>query len=333
MKQLDDIYETPPKIIFIMGFPRSGTTYLQSLISTQPSIVSFPETHFFSSITGDLQLNNNDSLSLTQFQLILGRLEKIIAFSFSIEILLQMRKSLNQQKLSVKNVFIFFVSELLNKRKVGLEEKVILEKTPDHIRYIGRIANIFPDAQFIIIVRHPVDAVNSFYHNLVEWRDNYMNLALQWKESLSKVNTLRSYGNHEIYLVKFEDLINSRDNEMQKIFKFLDIDLQLELLDNFNITVEDLILPNEHWKANNREKYYKSKKLRINLYSLLCVQAIAIREMIDLGYNVKYPTITKIFNGILYTYIEAFSYLKKIKSSTKRAYNCIITNKLGKKIV
>ena len=33
--------------IFIVGFPRSGTTLLQTMVSTQKNILSFPETQFF----------------------------------------------------------------------------------------------------------------------------------------------------------------------------------------------------------------------------------------------------------------------------------------------
>lgn len=32
---------------FIVGFPRSGTTLLQSLLAAHPQIASFPESYFF----------------------------------------------------------------------------------------------------------------------------------------------------------------------------------------------------------------------------------------------------------------------------------------------
>ena len=36
--------------IFILGFPRSGTTLIQTLLITQDHYFSFPETHYFCTI-------------------------------------------------------------------------------------------------------------------------------------------------------------------------------------------------------------------------------------------------------------------------------------------
>ena len=46
--------------IFIVGFPRSGTTLLQSLLCTQKGVVSFPETHFFDIIAKTIKTTSND---------------------------------------------------------------------------------------------------------------------------------------------------------------------------------------------------------------------------------------------------------------------------------
>lgn len=38
--------------IYIVGMPRSGTTLVQSLISTSDDVISFPETHIFNATNG-----------------------------------------------------------------------------------------------------------------------------------------------------------------------------------------------------------------------------------------------------------------------------------------
>jgi hypothetical protein len=39
--------EPPPTRVFLVGFPRSGTTLLQSLLAAHPDVLSLPETFFF----------------------------------------------------------------------------------------------------------------------------------------------------------------------------------------------------------------------------------------------------------------------------------------------
>ncbi len=49
--------------IFVVGYPRSGTTLLQALMATQGNLATFPETHFFSTVYAG-NAASNDSLDL-----------------------------------------------------------------------------------------------------------------------------------------------------------------------------------------------------------------------------------------------------------------------------
>jgi len=49
--------------VFLVGYPRSGSTLLQALLEMQGHLVTFPETHFFSTLfkdSGEMILTVND---------------------------------------------------------------------------------------------------------------------------------------------------------------------------------------------------------------------------------------------------------------------------------
>jgi hypothetical protein len=45
-----DLTPLPENPVFVVGYPRAGTTFLQSLLATQEGFMAFRETHFFSRI-------------------------------------------------------------------------------------------------------------------------------------------------------------------------------------------------------------------------------------------------------------------------------------------
>ena len=53
-----------PKRVFVVGCPRSGTTLLQSILLTNPSIISFPESHFLSICFGGAPIFKKSSIWL-----------------------------------------------------------------------------------------------------------------------------------------------------------------------------------------------------------------------------------------------------------------------------
>ncbi|NBL01166.1 MAG: hypothetical protein EOM50_24880, partial [Erysipelotrichia bacterium] len=88
--------------VFVVGYPRSGTTLMQSLLATQDSTISLPETHFFTLVRNCLQVYN-DCIGYESLEKAIDTIREKIRFSINAE---EYIKTLCQQnKLSPKMLF------------------------------------------------------------------------------------------------------------------------------------------------------------------------------------------------------------------------------------
>ncbi len=81
-------WETPIVLrqdpVFVVGYPRSGTTLMQSLLATQDSIISLPETHFFTLVRNCLQVDN-DRIGYESLEKAIDKIREKIRFSMNAE--------------------------------------------------------------------------------------------------------------------------------------------------------------------------------------------------------------------------------------------------------
>lgn len=123
------------KRIFLVGAPRSGTTMLQSLLASHPSLISFPETKFFHYL-----------LSEPLAQSFPYRLEKFFIDEIKRPELLNSFPG-DQSDLKKANWLIKILDNLAEEQ----EKCIWLEKTPEHIYFIDYLEKLLPDALFIHI--------------------------------------------------------------------------------------------------------------------------------------------------------------------------------------
>jgi len=187
--------------IFMVGFPRSGTTLLDNILSGHPSIEVIEEKSMVPKLIGSLnQLTNND----------LNNLKNINAEQI--------------QKLR-SNYFEDLYSHVKNKNIL----KIYIDKLPLNIIYIGEIFKIFPQAKFIFSVRHPRDCVLScFIQNFAinNAMANFFNLEDSAKlynfimELWTKYITIFQINYHE---VKYENLVENLENTSRQLLNFLEL--------------------------------------------------------------------------------------------------------------
>ncbi|WP_161786463.1 sulfotransferase [Methylobacter sp. BBA5.1] len=146
--------------IFVVGYPRSGTTLLQSKLMTQNGIVSLPETHFFSIVRNKLRVIDDkirpDCLKDAFFTL----RERL---PFSVEAEQYLTQLAENSQLSPKMMFEAIVVDNLvdNYSLSEIQRSRFLEKTPDHVERLEIIFRNYPDAKVVNIVRHPEKAILS----------------------------------------------------------------------------------------------------------------------------------------------------------------------------
>lgn len=213
-------------LILIIGPPRSGTTWLQSMLSSCPGIVSVQETGLFSNYLSFLdkqwvfesQRKEERNVGLSN---ILTREEFLcLCRNFSENVF----DKIADLKSSEKNV------------------QYILEKTPHNSFYIDFIIEMFPDAHIIHLVRDPRSVCASLQAASKGWGEAWApsssaGAARLWNKSSS---TVVSSNVKNLIRVFYEDLKVDANKEVEKIFNWLGISYNEESMikiiekNNFN---------------------------------------------------------------------------------------------------
>ncbi|MES1926236.1 sulfotransferase [Salinisphaera sp. T31B1] len=122
------------KYLFVVGCPRSGTTWLQMLLAQHPAIATAQETHLFNGYLSELRTlwarHADDP------------------------------RGIGLQAVYTESAFDALCADIAARaldQIAGMrpEAQCVLEKTPAHVRHVGTIAQLLPGAYFVHLVRDP----------------------------------------------------------------------------------------------------------------------------------------------------------------------------------
>ena len=190
-------YQSPVQV-FLIGFPRSGTTLTDTILSSHSHIQVVEEK---------------------------PALQKAHEF-----LITRLRNKKNVQKIDqeliekARNVYWFELDNYLEKYD---KNSVIVDKLPLNLLDIETANILFPKAKFILILRHPLDAIMS------NWKQNFvLNDAMS---NMLRLNTTvelytlamellehsRETFNLDLLEVRYEDIVTSFDAQVSRILQFL----------------------------------------------------------------------------------------------------------------
>lgn len=200
------------KYFFIVGAPRSGTTWLQLMLSRHPDIGTCQETHLFDGYLGPMEHawkqheHNNRGIGI--------------------------QAAVNRHAFlaSQRN----FALDVLN----AISEKpVILEKTPAHVRHVHQIAEVLPEARFVHLIRDPRAVVNSLLAAGKTWGRNWASRDVvkntrTWLTDVQKgVDFAQDHP--ENYLeIKYEELLSDTSRSLMKIFNWIGVSSDLSIYED-----------------------------------------------------------------------------------------------------
>lgn len=189
--------------VFLIGFPRSGTTLAEQLLFTRSDLIVTDEL----SIIDNLSHSPNITLDLPQRQYPADHM------SFNNEDLSTLRQA--------------YFSSMEKNLGTTFEDQIILDKNPIAIIYLSTISQLFPESKILMMIRDPRDVCiscffqsfspnysNFHFYSLEDTIDYYvrvMNLYLHYKEVLS-LNILE---------IKYEDLCHNLTDNSKKMMKFI----------------------------------------------------------------------------------------------------------------
>ena len=200
--------------IFLVGFPRSGTTLLDTILRTNNSIEVIEEKPILRNFLRNLNVktkNNFDNLD-------------------------DLDKKFIQ---NMQNIYFEERAQYLDNKKT----KTVIDKMPLNIIYIGEILRFFPNAKFIFALRNPYDSVLSCFMQQFELNPamkNFTSLensAILYDLVMKLWTIYRDIFSINCHFIKYEDLVTDFEKTTKEIFKFLKIDWS-DNTKNFYITAK-----------------------------------------------------------------------------------------------
>jgi tetratricopeptide (TPR) repeat protein len=182
-----------PAPIFLLGFPRSGTTLLDTMLMADPAVRVLEEENFINDI--EESLGGVAALpALTSAQLIEAR------------------------------AAYFAKAEAHAGSLTGVQ---IVDKHPLHLNKVAVIRRLFPSAKFVLALRHPCDVLLSCY--LTNFRinnamSNFLRLedaAALYELSFSHWEKAHALFDLPVGTVVYERLVEDKDAELRPLFEWL----------------------------------------------------------------------------------------------------------------
>jgi len=206
--------------IFVIGAQRSGTTLLRYILSSHPRIYIPPESNFIPRYFGS---EPRGTFSRNQSIEIMKGIQNYRTF------FKDWKHERPDPVTLVDSLQYLTPANLLNTLYIQYASYYDAQrwgdKSPIYSDYVELINEIFPQAQFIHIIRDGRDVVLSMLKSYQTIRFFYFDIyyaARIWKE---RVNKARIAGNRigpeKYYEVRYEDLTSSPANEIRNICQYL----------------------------------------------------------------------------------------------------------------
>ena len=204
-------------IAFLLGPPRSGTTWLQKVLACHPDVCTIQETHLFDSFIGPALRTYHNYLTNPS-----GRGGTGLPACFTID---EMHELMRE---------IFY--RAIEQAEGYDSAKLFLEKTPAHALVLDRIYEIFPKTKLIYMVRDPRDVVASLIAAGRSWgrnwapRDIFSGARVWRRHVVSSERHMKRVPEVQKLTVRYEDFLAASQAELTRILGFLELDIRPEEL-------------------------------------------------------------------------------------------------------
>lgn len=216
-----DTAAAPPRgLFFIMGFLKSGTTWLQLLLDAHPEIACKGEAHFWDTFFEDL-LKATEHFNRRKQWLAETTFQGLEPFP-------------GIERDDVAAVMRLVVSRVLQRAAGGKDVRLYGEKTPNTIHYIEPALAIFPNARFVHLVRDGRDAAVScwFHYRRVKaeqverrWGGDFAAFletsAQQWAQETAKGHAAAERWPERVIELRYEDLLAEPEAVLARLLDFL----------------------------------------------------------------------------------------------------------------
>lgn len=194
----------PPSPVFLVGFPRSGTTLLDTILMSHP----------------DVEVLEEEPVMREAFD-ILGHARGL--------------PDAEPALIDRARASYWKAAGELTPLAPG---KLLIDKNPLQMNKLPLIRRLFPDARVILALRHPCDVLLSCFvtnFKLNSGMANFLRLdtaAELYDLSFSSIERAEQVMGIPVHRVTYENIVDDRERELRPLFGFLDLDWRDQVLEH-----------------------------------------------------------------------------------------------------
>ena len=228
--------ELNENLIFLIGFPRSGTTLLDTILRSHPSIEVIEEEPILGNFINSLNKFTNENFNNL--------------------------KNIEENKLKEIRKIYFSNKDKFIKNKDN--KKIYIDKMPLNIIHVGEIFRIFPDAKFLVSLRHPCDCVISCFMQSFALNNamaNFLNLedtANLYNNVMKLWDQYNSVFSLKFHITKYEDIVLNFDKSVNEIVNFLDLPWSDNVFKFYETAEKRKLISTPSYDQVNKPIYNKS---------------------------------------------------------------------------
>ncbi len=215
-----DLFETHNKnMIFLVGVPRSGTTWIQSMLAAHPEIGTSQESHLFNQFITPMINQWQSAVAFEDGRGGVGLPAYLTEKEF-------------------EDVIQSFIYNCWAKSDDFNQHPFFVEKTPDHLVHIETIAKLIPSAKFIYLKRNPSDVIESLLAAGKDWGKAWAPRNIF--KAISLFNDYKNRGEKQLFklprdryhTLTYEALKQNPQQQLSQALDFLNLSYQPDELDN-----------------------------------------------------------------------------------------------------
>jgi protein-tyrosine sulfotransferase len=224
------------RMIFVGGPPRSGTTLVQRILASHSWVYGGPE---FDLIPEVVKLRNQFHSSVDS-----GRISKYLSHQ------------------EVDELFARFVAQAFSYKLNKLDgKKYVSEKTPANVTVFPELAEIFPDAHLVFVLRDPRAVVASMLQVGKRFRKDGKrgpNYTMDARGAVEYVNACwaagsQATGQHRnVHVIYYEDIVASPEQSIRRLVAELGMPFERQMVEMGGYDMPEFKAGEEYWYSKER---------------------------------------------------------------------------------
>ena len=235
---------------FLVGMPRGGTTFLLRRLQQHPEVLAFGESRFF----GNEWVEPEEDGCLDRARLDTVR-DRLLANPLnsnlprpddpkdrpgwidhidSSDATVRLEELFSRLEAPVTNAEVF--REVCVELARGSGATTVIEKTPHHLRHVGRLVENFPQARILVVLRDPYDFLLSYKFSKNRRLDDEerratdemlwqaTGVSLLWRSYLRAAVSAQERFGDAVRIVRLEDVRDNARTELDSIQAFFGLE-------------------------------------------------------------------------------------------------------------